>query len=213
MSEMPIRDNDRSVNIQEHQTVFHGAIWDIQRDTFTIEPTDAPMTREYIQHPGAVAVVALDEQQRVGMINQYRHPVRQDCWEIPAGLLDVAGESLVAAAQRELAEEADVFADEWSVLVDHYPSGGSSSEAIRIFLAEGLRRVPKSQLHTREAEESYLIMRWVPIDELLDAVMAGDIRNTNAVAGILAAHLVVRGERTARPVDAPFRVSHDVTRD
>lgn len=205
MSERHLQDTDRTVDIQEHQTVYRGAIWNIQRDTFTIESTDAPMTREYLRHPGAVAIVAIDEQQQVAMINQYRHPVGQDCWEIPAGLLDVRGENLVATAQRELAEEADLFADTWSVLVDHYPSGGSSSEAIRIFLAQDLRGVPKSQLHIREAEEQHLVLRWVPIAELLDAVMAGDIRNTNAVAGILAAHLVVLGGRHARSVDAPFR--------
>lgn len=205
MSGLHIQDNDRSVDIHEHQTVYRGAIWDIQRDTFTIEPTDTPMTREYIRHPGAVAIVALDEQLQVAMVNQYRHPVRQDCWEIPAGLLDVPGESLVAAAQRELAEEADLIADNWSVLVDHYPSGGSSSEAIRIFLAQDLRQVPTGERHTREAEEHHLIMRWVPLEELLDAVLAGDIRNANAVAGIMAAHLVAQRGQPARPVDAPFR--------
>lgn len=204
MREQRIQDSNRSVDIHEGQTVFHGAIWDIQRDTFIIESTDSPMTREYIQHPGAVAIVALDDQQRVAMINQYRHPVRQDCWETPAGLLDVAGESLVATAQRELAEEADLIADHWSVLVDHYPSSGSSTETIRIFLAQDLRPVPTLQRHTRVAEEHHLVMTWVPIEELLDAVMAGDIRNTNAVAGVMAAHLVVQHGRPARPVNAPF---------
>ncbi|HIY86317.1 MAG TPA: NUDIX hydrolase [Candidatus Yaniella excrementavium] len=205
MNELPIQDNDRQVTVQGHQTVYRGAIWNVKRDTFTIESKDTPMTREYIQHPGAVAIVAVDTQQRIAMIKQYRHPVRQDCWEIPAGLLDVDSESLVATAQRELAEETDLIATDWSVLVDHYPSGGSSSEAIRIFLAQDLKPVPKSQLHTREAEEHHLVFRWVHIDDLLDAVMAGDIGNTNAVAGILAADLVVRGGRTARHVDAPFR--------
>lgn len=204
MRKRGIQDSDRSVAIHERDTTFHGAIWDIHRDTFTIEATDSPMTREYIQHPGAVAIVALDDQQRVAMINQYRHPVRQDCWEIPAGLLDVAGESLVAAAQRELTEEADLIAEHWSVLVDHYPSGGSSSEAIRIFLAQDLRPVPTLQRHTREAEERHLVMRWVLLEELLEAVLAGDIRNVNAVAGIMAAQLTVQHGRSTRPVDAPF---------
>src|SRR5699024_6020395 len=139
------------------------------------------------------------------MIKQYRHPLRQGCWEIPAVVLDVDSESLVATAQRELAEETDLIATAWSVLVDNYPSGSCSSASIRIFLSQDLNAVTKCQLHTREAAEHDLVFRWVHIDDLLDAVMAGDIGNTNAVAGILAADLVVRGGRTARHVDAPFR--------
>lgn len=199
-----IQDTDRCVEIQRQQTVFHGAIWNIQSDTFTIQPTDAPMTREYVQHPGAVAIVALNDQQQVAMINQYRHPLRQDCWEIPAGLLDVADEGLLVTAQRELLEEADLTATEWSVLVDHYPSGGSSSEAIRIFLAQDLHPVASSQRHIREAEEQHLVFQWVALDAVLEAVMAGDIRNTNAVAGIMAAHLVVQHGHPARSVSASF---------
>lgn len=204
MKRQRLRDTHRTVDIHEHETVFHGAIWDIQRDTFTIEPTDFSMTREYIQHPGAVAIVALDDQQRVAMIQQYRHPLRQDCWEIPAGLLDVPEESLVATAQRELAEEADLIAHDWSVLVDHYPSGGSSTEAIRIFLAQDLRPVPPAKRHTREDEEHHMVLEWVALDDVLDAVMTGSIRNSNAVAGIMATHLTVRHGHAIRPVSAPF---------
>src|SRR5699024_11557098 len=138
MNELPIQDNDRKVTVQGHQTVYRGAIWNVQRDTFTIESKDTPMTREYIQHPGAVAIVALDAQQRIALIKQYRHPVGQDCWEIPAGLCDNAHEDKLVTAQRELAEEADLTAKHWSVLVDHYPSAGSSAETIRIYLAQDL---------------------------------------------------------------------------
>lgn len=199
-----LKDTVHTVEIHEHHTVFKGAIWNIQRDTFSIAATDQAMTREYMQHPGAVAIVAVDEQHRVAMINQYRHPLGQDCWEIPAGLRDVDGESMVITAQRELAEEADLIADDWSVLIDHCPSGGSSSETIRIFLAQDLHPVPAGQRHLRDAEEAHLVLQWVPLQEVLHAIMAGDIRNGNAVAGVMAAHLVLQGHRPVRPIDADF---------
>lgn len=207
MTNHRIHDTDLTVRISEHQTVFHGAIWDIHRDTFTIAETDEAMTREYIQHPGAVAIVAIDQHHNVAMIHQYRHPVGQNCWEIPAGLRDVEGESRIATAQRELAEEADLVAADWSVLVDHYPSSGSSSEAIRIFLAQDVEAVPAQQRHIRDAEEAHIVIQWVPLPEVLDAVLAGDIRNSNAVAGIMAAHLVLQGTRQARPIDAGWNGS------
>lgn len=204
MTQERIQDTPRNVDVQEHATVFHGAIWDIQRDSFIIEATDQPMTREYMQHPGAVAIVAVDTTNRVAMVRQYRHPLGQDCWEIPAGLRDIDGEDMITTAQRELAEEADLIADNWSVLIDHCPSGGSSSEAIRIFLAQELRSVPPNQRHTRQAEEAHLALQWVPLQDALTAILAGDVRNGNAVAGIMAAQLVLQGQHAARPIEATF---------
>jgi len=204
MGDQHIQDTDRAIAVQHQETVYHGAIWDIQRDTFTMTDADQALTREYITHPGAVAIVAVDEQQRIAMINQYRHPVGQDCWEIPAGLLDIEGEGHLATAQRELAEEADLQAADWSVLVDHYPSAGSSAEAIRIFLAQDIQELPTDQRHQREAEEAHLILRWVPFDQALTAVLSGAVRNVNAISGILAAHMVLTGQHQARPAEAPF---------
>ena len=204
MTDQPLNDTDHAVTIQHQETVYSGAIWDIQRDTFTIETTDDLMTRDYLEHPGAVAIVALDDKQRVVMINQYRHPVRQSCWEIPAGLLDVPGETLLTTAKRELAEETDLTAKDWSVLIDHYPSAGSSTEAIRIYLAQDLQPVPADQRHNRLAEEAHLVVQRVPLQNAVDAVMTGAIKNVNAVAGILAYHLASTTHRTLRPADAPF---------
>jgi len=203
MTPDPIQDTDRTVTLQHRETTFSGAIWDIQRDTFTINDGDEPLTREYIKHPGAVAIVAVDDQRRVAMIRQYRHPVGQECWEIPAGLLDVEGESLLSTAQRELAEEADLTAATWSVLIDHYPSAGSSSETLRIYLAQDLQPIPEAQRHQRVGEEAHLVLRWVPLDEALGAVMAGAVKNVNAVAGIMAAHLVLTEAHKPRPADSP----------
>lgn len=201
MNEHTIVDTDQAVAVQRRQTVFSGAIWEVRRDTFVMDATDHALTREYIAHPGAVAIVALDEQQRVAMIRQYRHPVGQACWEIPAGLLDVAGEDALSSAQRELAEEADLEAQHWSVLIDHYPSSGSSSELIRIYLAQGITSIPAAQRHQRVAEEASLHLRWVPLTEAVEAIMAGAVKNVNAVAGLLATHLVVRDGYPTRSLD------------
>ena len=200
MSDNNFSDTDRAVSIHRQETAYTGAIWNVQRDTFTMHDGEDALTREYIDHPGAVAIVAIDEHHRVAMIQQYRHPVGQDCWEIPAGLLDAEGESLLATAQRELAEETDLTAKTWSVLVDHYPSAGSSAESIRIFLAQDISPITDMQ-YEREGEEAHLVLEWVPIHTVLDAVMSGDVKNVNAVAGIMAAHLVLTGQRPARAVE------------
>lgn len=204
MTYQPIEDTNRTVLVQETATVFTGAIWNIQRDTFIMEDGDEALTREYIQHPGAVAIVAIDAQHRVAMIRQYRHPVGQDCWEIPAGLVDGAGETLLSAAQRELAEETDLTANEWALLIDHYPSAGSSAEAIRIYLAQDIHLVPEAQRHQRTGEEAHLTLQWVPLTEALEAVMSGAVKNVNAVAGLMAAHLVLSESRPTRALDSAW---------
>ena len=151
MRQQHIHDTDRVVAVQHQATVFQGAIWDIQRDTFTMTDTDQPLTREYITHPGAVAIVAVDDQQRIAMINQYRHPVGQDCWEIPAGLLDVEGESHLVTAQRELAEEADLQAE---LICDRPLSFGWVFSEPFVSSWPKASAEPADQHHQREAEEA-----------------------------------------------------------
>ena len=90
--------------VAERETVFEGRIWDVRRDTLGYGDEGAQIVREYVVHTGAVAVLALDDDDRVLLIKQYRHPVRAREWEIPAGLLDAAHESPLVAARRELAE-------------------------------------------------------------------------------------------------------------
>ncbi|NUL49391.1 NUDIX hydrolase [Cellulosimicrobium funkei] len=188
------------------ETAFSGAVWDVTRESFRMAPDDPDLlTREFIRHPGAVAVVALDGQDRVRLIRQYRHPVGEELWEIPAGLLDVPGESLVDAARRELAEEADLRAERWEVLADFYTTPGSSSEGIRVFLARGLSEVPAAARHERTGEEAGMPLAWVPLEEAVQAVLAGRLRNPSLTVGLLAlaAH---RGREDAalRPADAPW---------
>ena len=168
-------------------TLIHeGRIWDLVGDEVDLGG-DAPVVREYIRHTGAVAVIALDDDERVLLLRQYRHPVRSLLWEPPAGLLDVAGEDLRGAAARELAEEADLRAERWDVLADYYTTPGGSDEAIRIFLARGLSPVPDHELHERVDEERDMIAAWVPLDEAVTDVLGGRVHNPSAVVGILAA--------------------------
>lgn len=187
------------------EPVFRGKIWDVRSDTFELSEGSEPLRREFIDHPGAVAILPMDEEGRVLLLRQYRHPVGMLLWEIPAGLLDVEGEANLAAAARELAEEADLTASEWHVLADVFNSPGSSSEAIRVYLARGLDDVPEPDRHVRTAEESEIEFAWVSLDEAVAAVLAGRLHNPSAVVGILAAHAASRfGFAGLRPGDAPW---------
>lgn len=193
----------RRVLASEH--VFHGKIWDVRSDTFELSEGSEPLRREFIDHPGAVAILPMDEEGRVLLLRQYRHPVGMLLWEIPAGLLDVEGEANLAAAARELAEEADLTASEWHILADVFNSPGSSSEAIRVYLARGLEDVPERDRHVRTAEESEIEFAWVDLDEAVAAVLEGRLHNPSAVVGILAAHAASRsGFIGLRPGDAPW---------
>ncbi|MGV8979502.1 MAG: NUDIX domain-containing protein [Cellulomonas sp.] len=171
--------------LTDHTLIHAGKIWDIVSDVVDLGPTR--VLREYVDHPGAVAIIALDEQDRVLLVSQYRHPVRSELWEPPAGLLDVAGEAPVDAAARELAEEADLRADTWHVLVDFYTTPGGSSERIVVFLARGLHEVPDDERHVRLDEEADMVPLWVPLDDAADAILAGQLHSPTAVVGVLAA--------------------------
>jgi 8-oxo-dGTP pyrophosphatase MutT (NUDIX family) len=166
---------------------------------------DGVVRREFVRHPGAVAVVALDDDDRVLLLSQYRHPVRRELWETPAGLLDVRGEDSRDAAARELAEEADLSAARWDVLVDYFTSPGGSDEAIRIFLARDLSPVPDHELFEREDEERDMVVERVPLDEAVTLVLSGELHNPSAVVGVLAAAAArAAGWSTLRPADAPW---------
>ena len=150
-----------------------------------VMPDGSVVTRDYQVHPGAVAVVALDHDNRVLVLHQYRHPVRMKLWEIPAGLLDVPGENPLHAAQRELYEEAHVKAEDWRVLTDVYTSPGGCDEAIRIFLARGLSEADGERFEV-EHEEIDLEYARVPVPELVRGVLAGELHNNCLVVGVLS---------------------------
>ncbi len=168
-------------------------------------PDGEVVPRQVVQHPGAVAVVALDEAGQVLLIRQYRHPVRRLLWEIPAGLRDVAGEALHVTAARELLEETGYAAGDWRVLTDFYTSPGISTERIRVFLARELRQVPAGERnYVASHEEAQLILRWADLDTALHRLMAGDLHNGVTAVGILSAYAArCGGFDGLRPADAP----------
>ncbi|WP_165214441.1 NUDIX hydrolase [Schaalia sp. ZJ1691] len=186
--------------------IWRGRVMGLAEDEVRVVDGQDPVTRQYVVHPGAVAIVALrgDEgEEQILLEKQYRHPVRSELLEIPAGLLDIAGEDPLVAAQRELAEEVDLQAQRWDVLVDYFTSPGGSNESIRIFLARDL--VPTGVTFEREDEEAGMTATWVSLDEAVNLVFSGRIHNPNSVSGILAAFACrAQGWRTLRTTDAPW---------
>jgi len=168
-------------------------------------PDGKSAEREVVQHPGAAAVLAIDETDRVLLIRQYRHPVGHLLWEIPAGLRDVPGETPWETARRELLEEAAYRARDWRLLIEYYSSPGYSTERLRVFLARDLEVVPESERDfVPEFEEAYLVPRWVSLDEAVRRVFAGELHNGVAALAILAAYAArSEGYERLRPADAP----------
>jgi 8-oxo-dGDP phosphatase len=189
----PIRDEAGEWPVTNSVVLAHGKIVTLRRDTVRM-PDGVLADREVIEHPGAVAVVALDAEGRVLLIRQYRHPAAAQLWEIPAGLRDVVGEPLLETARRELLEEAGCQARDWRVLTDSLNSPGISTERLRIFLARDLTVVPETQReYVPEHEEAYLTVAWVPLDEAVQDALSGDLHNGVAILGILSAY-AARGD-------------------
>ncbi|MCX5260896.1 NUDIX hydrolase [Streptomyces canus] len=181
---MTIKDAPEEWEIRATETPFVGNKTSVRTDE-VVMPDGSVVRRDYQVHPGSVAVLALDDEDRVLLIRQYRHPVRQKLWEIPAGLLDVPGENPLHAAQRELYEEAHVKAEDWRVLTDVYTSPGGCDEAIRIFLARGLSEAEEERFAV-EDEEIDLEYARVPVSELVRGVLAGELHNNCLVVGVLS---------------------------
>jgi 8-oxo-dGDP phosphatase len=187
--------------VQSTKDIYVGRVLALRSDE-VVMPGGRPAVREIMEHPGAVAVVALDADDRLMMIYQYRHALARRLWELPAGLLDVAGEDPVATAGRELVEEAGLAATDWSVLVDVAPSPGFSDESVRVFLARGLSEVARPDLG--DDEEADLTFRWIPLTVAVRMVLAGEIVNGITAAAVLAAHAVCGAPDAARPADAAW---------
>ena len=186
------------------EVVLDGLVWDIRRERVDLGEAGV-VTRDFLDHTGAVAGLALDEEERVVVVQQYRHPVGAFEWELPAGLLDVDGEPPQLTAVRELREETDLAAGEWHHLLDHYASAGASSESVRVYLARDLQAVPDDDLHERDGEELGMPVRRVPLDELAAAVLAGDVHNGTLMVSVLAAvRLRQAGWEGLRPAGAPW---------
>ncbi|MBT2399597.1 NUDIX domain-containing protein [Streptomyces sp. ISL-100] len=201
---MTIKDAPEEWQVTATAVPFTGNKTSVRTDD-VVMPNGSVVRRDYQVHPGSVAVLALDENDRVLVIRQYRHPVRQKLWEIPAGLLDVPGENPLSAAQRELYEEAHVKAEEWHVLADVYPTPGGCDEAVRIFFARDLSAVEGERFEVEE-EEADMEHARVPLPELVRGVLAGELHNTCLAVGVLALTAALAGDgiEALRPADAPW---------
>ncbi|GAA2370872.1 NUDIX hydrolase [Streptomyces carpaticus] len=199
-----LRDIPDSWPVQATATPFTGNKTSVRTDD-VVMPDGSVVRRDYQVHPGSVAVLALDAADRVVVIRQYRHPVRQRLWEIPAGLLDVPGENPLHAAQRELYEEAHIKAEDWRVLADVYTTPGGCDEAVRIFLARELSDAEGERYAVAE-EEAAMEHARVPLAELLRGVLAGELHNNCLVVGALAlaAARAGEGEDALRDALAPW---------
>ncbi|GAA2438790.1 NUDIX hydrolase [Streptomyces macrosporus] len=199
-----LRDVPQEWRVTASETPFTGGKTGVRTDR-VVMPDGSVATRDYQVHPGSVAVLALDEQDRVLVIGQYRHPVRHKLWEIPAGLLDVPGENPLHAARRELYEEVHVKAEDWRVLVDMYTSPGGSDEAVRIFLARELSEAEGERFAASDEEADMEIAR-VPLADLVRGALAGELHNNCLLTGVLAltAARASGGLDTLRPADAPW---------
>ncbi len=201
----PLRDRLDPRPVRSAVRSFEGRVWDVVTEEVDLGEAGV-VHRDFVDHTGAVAVLALDDEDRVVLVQQYRHPVGAFEWELPAGLLDVDdGEPAHLTAARELLEEADLVAGEWHLLLDHYASPGGSSEALRVFLARDLKDVPADERHQRDAEELGMPVRRVPLDEVVDAALAGDVHNGTLMIAVFAAtRLRERGWAGMRSVDEPW---------
>ena len=187
--------------VRSTHTDLEGLVWDIRSDGVVYG--DTILTRQYLSHRGAVAIVALDEDDRVLLIRQYRHPIRAREWELPAGILDAADEDPIAAARRELLEETGLAAATWELLLDFFPTPGGSNEAIRVFLARGLAAEATDFRPT--AEEVNIELRWVPLDDAVTAILERKTQNGTLAVAVLAAFAAeARGWSNATSADTPW---------
>ncbi|MFE9111026.1 NUDIX domain-containing protein [Streptomyces collinus] len=201
---MTIKDAPEEWEIRATQTPFVGNKTSVRTDA-VVMPDGTVVGRDYQVHPGSVAVLALDADDRVLVLRQYRHPVRHKLWEIPAGLLDVPGENPLHAAQRELYEEAHVKAEDWRVLTDVYTTPGGCDEAVRIFLARDLSEAEGERFAVEE-EEADMVLDRVPVEELVRGVLAGELHNNCLVVGVLSLVAARGGDGldALRPALAPW---------
>jgi len=187
--------------VAETTDIYRGKVMALRADE-VVMPGGRAARREIIEHPGAVAIAALDPDDRIMMIYQYRHALGRRLWEMPAGLLDVAGEDPLETARRELREEAGLEAAEWAVLIDIAPSPGFSDESVRVYLARGLTEVDRPEMG--DDEEADLTTRWVTLSVAVRMVLAGTIVNGVTAAAVLAANAVAGSPAALRPPDAPW---------
>ncbi len=204
---LPVAEDDGGSNntgshefsVVASETLYVGKIFALRADEVRM-PGGGTARREIVEHYGAVAIVAMDDDGNIVLVYQYRHAFGRRLWELPAGLLDLGGEAPHVTAARELAEEVGLAAETWRTLVDLDSAPGFCDESVRVFLATGLSDVGRPEAHDEEAD---LTVHRIPLADAVAKVYSGEIVNSISVAGILAVHAVPDAD-ALRPVDAPW---------
>ncbi|MEQ6902147.1 NUDIX hydrolase [Nocardioides sp. YIM 152588] len=146
---------------------------------------EAPFRRFVVEHPGAVVVLAIDDEDRVLCQRQYRHATGHRLVELPAGVRDAPDEEPIEVARRELVEEAGLAASEWTPLLSTYSSPGYTEERLHFFLARGLSPADRGGFEP-EHEEAELETFWVPFDALVERILDGTVADGPTVQAVLA---------------------------
>ncbi len=205
---MSISDAPHNWEVRRRDVLGSGAISSFV-DESVVTPSGHIVQRQFLTHPGAVCVVAWDEEaDTIACLHQYRHPVGMELVEIPAGLLDEDGEEWLHAAQRELAEEAQLAAAQWHVLVDVCPTAGACQESQRIYLARDLAHAERPDGFVLEGEEAEMTWEWLDRSALVDAVLEGRCQSQSLVTGLLALETARLGGRldSLRAPDAAWPI-------
>ncbi|OIQ08348.1 ADP-ribose pyrophosphatase [Moorella thermoacetica] len=167
------------------ERIYEGRILNLRRDRVRL-PDGHEASREVVEHPGAVAIIALDNDKNIYLVRQYRYPIERVTLEIPAGKLD-SGEEPLTCAQRELAEEVGLAAAEWKPLLTFYSTPGFSNEIMHLFLATGLRS------HREKADDDeFLEIVRVPLAEAAAMALRGAIQDAKSIVGIMAATRILQ---------------------
>lgn len=187
-----LRDEPQSWPVSAREEIHSTAYLSLSIDTI-VDPHGGEHGRAVVRPNGAVGILAIDDEDRILLVEQYRHPVQSRLLEIPAGTLDVDGEGPLEAAARELAEETDLTATEWQPLLSQLATPGYSTEAWQTYRASGLSPLHESERTTRVAEEADMKQWWIPFESAVTAVLEGRITDSMTVSAILAAK-VLRGQ-------------------
>lgn len=212
---IPVRveaaDTAESWPVESRVTLGEGRLFDYRSDV-VVPPLGPTMRRDYLDHTGAVAVIALDDDENVVVVQQYRHPAGFRLIEPPAGLLDGENEDVLETAQRELAEEAGLAAGDWRLLVDIFTTPGSVNESIRIYLARELTSADAPAGFEVKDEEAHMDLLRVPVNTLLEGILAGRLQSPTLVAGVLAYAAARERRHALRPADAPWPARDQLAR-
>ena len=189
---LPLRDTPQQWEVRETARPFDSAFISLRNDLLAGH-NGTDFTRTVVEHQGAVGVLALDEEDRVLLLRQYRHAAEQRLLQIPAGLRDVPGEPAAETAARELVEEGQVQASQWRELLNLMPSPGLTDERWVIYLAQDLSPAPHAESFVAQHEEADMSVLWVPIDEAIRAVLDGRIVDAMAASSLLAVRHALTG--------------------